>query len=116
MNTAETGELGERLAARYLKRNGYRILERNYRAHRHEIDVIAREKRTGTVVFAEVKTRTPGSYGRPADAVDADKRRFLRLAAESWLLHNGGPEQPARFDVIEVFLPEKRVNHLINAF
>lgn len=116
MNTAETGELGERLAARYLKRNGYRILERNYRAHRHEIDVIAREKRTGTVVFVEVKTRTQGSFGRPSDAVDGDKRRFLRLAAESWLLHNGGPEQLARFDVIEIMLPEKTVNHLINAF
>lgn len=67
-------------------------------------------------MFVEVKTRTPGSYGRPADAVDRDKQRFLRLAAESWLLSNGGIEQPARFDVIEVFLPEKTVNHIVNAF
>ena len=116
MNTAETGRIGERLAARYLRRRGYRILERNYRAHRHEIDVVARERSTGTVVFVEVKTRTPGSFGRPADAVNADKQRFLRLAAESWLLANGGMEQPARFDVIEVFLPEKRLNHIENAF
>ena len=116
MTAAETGKAGERLAARFLKRSGYRILERNWRAYRHEIDLIARERRTGTVVFVEVKTRTPNSFGRPADAVDADKRRFLRLAAESWLLSNGGMEQPARFDVIEVFLPEKAVHHVQNAF
>ena len=116
MNTADTGRTGERIAVRYLKRNGYRILARNFRAHRHEIDVIAREKATGTVAFVEVKTRTPGSYGRPADAVDRDKQRFLRLAAQSWLIQNGGVEQPARFDVIEVLLPKKTVNHLINAF
>lgn len=116
MNTAETGKTGERLAAQYLKRNGYRILAKNYRAHRHEIDIVAREKSTGAVVFVEVKTRTPGSFGRPADAVNADKKRFLRLAAQSWLLENGGTEQPARFDVIEVLLPEESVNHIINAF
>ena len=116
MNTAETGKTGERLAAQYLKRNGYRILAKNYRAHRHEIDIVAREKSTGAVVFVEVNTRTPGSFGRPADAVNADKKRFLRLAAQSWLLENGGTEQPARFDVIEVLLPEESVNHIINAF
>ena len=116
MNTAETGRTGERLAARHLRRGGYRILAKNWRSYRHEIDLIAREKSTGTVVFVEVKTRTPGSYGRPADAVNADKRRFLRLAAEAWLMEHGGMEQPARFDVIEVLLPEKTVNHIVNAF
>ncbi len=116
MTAAETGKTGERIAVRHLRRGGYRILAKNWRAYRHEIDVIAREKSTGTVVFVEVKTRTPGSFGRPADAVDANKRRFLRLAAESWLLSNGGIEQPARFDVIEVLLPEKSVSHIVNAF
>lgn len=116
MTAAEVGKTGERLAARHLKKCGYRILAKNWRSYRHEIDIIARERRTGTVVFVEVKTRTPGSFGRPADAVDANKRRFLRLAAESWLLQNGGTEQPARFDVIEVLLPEKTVHHIENAF
>lgn len=116
MNTAETGKTGERLAAQHLRRSGYRILEKNWRSYRHEIDLIARERRSGTVVFVEVKTRTAGSYGRPADAVDQNKRRFLRLAAESWLQRNGGIEQPARFDVIEVLLPEKQINHIVNAF
>ena len=116
MTTAEIGQTGERLAARHLKRSGYRVLAKNWRSYRHEIDIIARERRTGTVVFVEVKTRTPGSFGRPADAVDRNKQRFLRLAAESWLMQNGGLEQPARFDVIEVLLPEKTVNHIVNAF
>lgn len=116
MTTAEIGKTGEQLAARSLRRSGYRILAKNWRSHRYEIDIIARERRTGTIVFVEVKTRTPGSFGRPADAVDANKRRFLRLAAQSWLLQNGGLEQPARFDVIEVLLPEKTVNHIVNAF
>ncbi len=116
MTTAEIGRTGEQLAARSLRRSGYRILAKNWRSHRYEIDIIARERRTGTIVFAEVKTRTPGSFGRPADAVDRDKRQFLRLAAQSWLLQNGGLEQPARFDVIEVLLPEKTVNHIVNAF
>ena len=116
MTTAEIGRTGEQLAARSLRRSGYRILAKNWRSHRYEIDIIARERRTGTIVFVEVKTRTPGSFGRPADAVDRDKRRFLRLAAQSWLMQNGGLEQPARFDVIEVLLPEKTVNHIVNAF
>ena len=116
MTTAEIGRTGERLAARHLRRSGYRILAKNWRSHRYEIDIIARERRTGTIVFVEVKTRSPGSYGRPADAVDRNKQRFLRLAAESWLIANGGLEQPARFDVIEVLLPEKSVNHIVNAF
>jgi len=113
---ADTGKTGERLAARYLKRNGCRILARNYRAHRHEIDLIALEKRTDTVVFVEVKTRTSTRFGRPMEAVDADKRRFLRLAAQAWLLENGGAAQPCRFDVIEVLLPERTVNRITDAF
>ena len=98
------------------RRNGYRILGRNVREGRHEIDVIARERSSGTTVFVEVKTRSPNSYGRPMEAVNADKQRFLRLAAQSWLLSHGGFEQPARFDVIEVLLPEASVNHIRNAF
>ena len=116
MSTADVGARGETVAVRYLKRNGYRILSRNVRIGRHEIDVIARERSTGTIVFAEVKTRSPNSFGRPMEAVGTDKQRFLRLAAESWLLANGGVEQPARFDVIEVLLPEETVNHVKNAF
>ena len=116
MSTLDVGRRGERVAARFLKRSGCRILARNYRAGRHEIDLIARDRATGTIVFVEVKTRTEGSFGRPADAVDARKQRFLRLAAQSWILQHGMEEANARFDVIEVLQPGDRVNRIENAF
>ena len=116
MTTAETGKTGERLAARHLRRSGYRILAKNWRVHRYEIDVIARERSTGTVVFVEVKTRTEGGYGRPMEAVDRNKQRFLRLAAEAWILENGMQERNARFDVVEVLLPTEQVHRVENAF
>ncbi len=116
MSTLDTGRKGERIAAHWLKRHGCRILERNYRAGRYEIDLIAAEKTTGTVIFVEVKTRTEGSLGRPADAVNASKRRFLRLAADRWRIEHDAFEQSIRFDVIEVLLPDGAVNRIENAF
>ena len=116
MSTLDTGRHGERVAARYLKRNGYRILARNYRAGRHEIDLIAEERATDTIVFVEVKTRSEGSWGRPMEAVNASKQRFLRLAAEQWLSEHDAFGRSARFDVIEVLLPDGAVNRVENAF
>ena len=116
MTALDTGRLGERAAERFLKQNGCRILGRNYRAGRHEIDLIAEERATDMIVFAEVKTRAEGGYGRPMEAVDRNKQRFLRLAAETWIRENGAEERSARFDVIEVFLPSGRVNRIENAF
>ena len=116
MNHLETGRHGERVAARWLKRNGCRILERNYRAGRHEIDLIALEKATGTILFVEVKTRAEGGPGRPMDAVDRSKQRFLRLAAQQWMTEHGMVERGARFDVIEVLTPSDLVNRVENAF
>lgn len=116
MSTLLTGQTGERIAARWLRRSGCRILACNYRAGRHEIDLIAEERRTGTILFVEVKTRTEGGLGRPAEAVNAQKQRFLRLAAGQWLMEHGAQERSARFDVIEVLLPGKTVNRIENAF
>ena len=116
MSTLLTGQRGERIAERYLRRHGCRILERNYRAGHHEIDLIAEEKATGTVLFVEVKARSEGGRGRPADAVNAQKQRFLRLAAEQWLSAHDARERSARFDVIEVLLPDGAVNRIENAF
>lgn len=114
-NTLAVGRRGERMACRYLQRHGYRLLYRNYAAGRHEIDLVMQERRTDTVVFVEVKTRSRTDYGRPAEAVTAAKRRYLRLAAESFLLANGLSDRPARFDVVEVLLP-RQVFHITDAF
>ena len=69
-----TGRWGETLAAWYLFFHGCRILERNWRYGRYEIDIVARERRTGVLIFAEVKTRSSTAFGRPADAVTARSR------------------------------------------
>lgn len=115
-DTGAIGRRGERVACRYLRRRGYALLCRNYAAYRHEIDLVMQERRTGTVVFVEVKTRSRTDFGRPSEAVTTDKRRFLRLAAQSFLQNNGLTDCPARFDVVEVFWPSRQISHISDAF
>ena len=110
------GKWGERLAAWYLFFHGCRILERNFRCGRYEIDLVARERRTGILVFAEVKTRSNTAYGRPADAVTAQKQLFLTRAAQGYLKTHGGFDQRTRFDVIEVYTRPLRIVRLPGAF
>ena len=110
------GKWGERLAAWYLLCHGCRILERNYRYGRWEIDIVARERRTGTLLFVEVKTRSNTSFGRPADAVTAQKQHFLTRAAEGYLKTHDGFDVPTRFDVVEVYTKPLRIVHLPGAF
>ena len=111
-----TGKRGERLAAWYLFFHGYRILERNYRCGRYEIDIVARERRTGRLVFVEVKTRSNTAYGLPRDAVDAKKQLFLTRAAQGYLKEHRAPEERIRFDVVEVYMNPRRVVHLPDVF
>ena len=111
-----TGRRGERLAAWYLFCHGCRILERNYRCGRYEIDIVARERRTGTLLFVEVKTRSNTSYGRPVDAVTAQKQLFLTRAAQGYLNIHKDPDARTRFDVVEVYTKPLRIVHLPGAF
>ncbi len=113
------GDRGEDLAAKHLKRNGYRILWRNYTFHDKEIDIIARKK--DTVAFVEVKTTTSDraeEMKAPMQAVDRDKRHNLTVCAESYIRRHGGERDIYRFDIIEVYFnrdtPE--INHIENAF
>ncbi len=102
----EIGDLGERAARRYLRRHGYRILHKNWRYGRDELDIIAKGR--GALIFAEVKTR---SYTReelvfappPGHAVDAHKQQHTRAAARAYLRAYPTHLSP-RMDVIEVFL------------
>ena len=125
--TGRRGVIGERAAARYLRRKLYRILERNWFFYRKEIDIIAR--RGKTLVICEVKTRTqshilPSPYGPPSAAVNAAKQRNLLLAGEAYARWIGWQEA-IRMDVIEVYLspPNKKgkqkiekIVHLKDAF
>ena len=116
--TATTGRLGETLAAEYLVRQGYEILEKNYRRTFGEIDIVARER--GMLVFIEVKTRHSSAYGAPVEAVDAKKQRQLSRIAQEYLLKGQLGDMVARFDVIGVTLdPHNRptqIELIKNAF
>lgn len=114
MTTRETGLACEGLACRYLEKKGYQLLARNYRSGRYEIDLVMRDG--DTTVFVEVKARSSTAYGRPAEFVTAGKRSNLKQAAEAYLIENNLYEQPARFDVVEVYLPKKDMFHIENAF
>lgn len=112
------GVRGEELAARYLKRLGYRILARGHRNTFGEIDLIALDGQV--VVFVEVKTRHDTAHGLPSDAVDREKQRRLTRAALGYLKKQRWLDRSARFDVIAVVwsndngLPD--VTHYRHAF
>jgi putative endonuclease len=97
------GRRGERLAARNLRRQGYKILYRNFRGRRGgEIDLVCRDR--DTLVFVEVKTRTREDFGRPLEAVNPGKQRRISLGALAWLRLLGNPDILFRFDIVEVTL------------
>ncbi len=96
-----TGIWGEKMAARFLRRAGMRILGRRVRIGRHdELDLVARDGRT--LVFVEVKTRGGESFGRPLDAVDRAKRKALCRAAAKYVTRLKQKPDAFRFDVVEV--------------
>lgn len=107
------GRRGERLAARHLSRNGYKVLRRNVRlAKGGEIDLVCRDRAANVLVFVEVKTRSGEDFGRPIDAVDRRKRRRIVAAAMAWLRMLDMPDIAFRFDVVEVIVgdpPEVRI-------
>jgi putative endonuclease len=115
-----TGQQGERLAERHLRRAGYRILARNYRCPAGEADLIALDRRaSGAVVFVEVKTRSSDRFVDPESAVDARKRRQLLKVAQFYLAGHDPGDRPVRFDVVAVVGSAKgrpQVRHIVNAF
>ena len=94
------GQQGEALACRYLSRQGYRVIARNYRTRLGEIDIIAEEQ--GTLVFVEVKTRRGHQCGHPFEAVTPAKCRQISKAALQYLAETGREGQAARFDVVAI--------------
>ncbi|MGH7948929.1 MAG: YraN family protein, partial [Candidatus Binataceae bacterium] len=90
------GARGEKIAERYLKRRGYRIVTRNFRAVGAEIDLVAMDG--AIVVFVEVKTRRGQGAGTPQDSVDERKQRQLRRAAEVFTARYRAGDRAMRFD------------------
>lgn len=95
------GTLGERFAAAILFSEGWRIRERNFRCAAGEIDIIA-EDGAGCLCFVEVKTRMSRYTGRPAEAVDRNKQRRIRLAAQWYLAQKSLVERQVQFMVFEI--------------
>lgn len=100
-NRRQIGTEEEALAAAFLKKQGYRILEHNFRCRLGEIDLIARDG--SALVFIEVKYRKNGSYGHPAEAVDYRKQQKICKVADYYrMLHCIPDGQACRFDVVAI--------------
>ena len=110
------GEKSENLAVWYLKKNGYKILEQNYRNRMGEIDIIAKEKKT--LVFVEVKSRRSIRYGSPKWAVTPKKQRKISMVALYYLKTTKQSDAKARFDVVAITSnrDEPRIEIVKNAF
>lgn len=115
MTRIQLGAMGEALAVDHLTRMGLRILQRNWRCRYGELDIIARDDATSTVVFVEVKTRTGDGYGGLAHAVTPRKVRRLRRLAGLWLAGQHQRWAAIRIDVIGVRVGRRRspeITHL----
>ncbi len=110
------GELGERIAERWLRRSGWRVVHRRFRSGHRDIDLVV--ERDGTVAFVEVKARRGTRFGQPIEAVNWRKQRELARSAKVWIDRHGRPPESYRFDVVGVLLDGEhvRVRHVENAF
>ncbi len=97
----DLGKSSEGIAAGYLEKNGYKILECNYKSRFGEIDIIATEKQT--LCFVEVKSRSSSGYGLPKETVDRRKQHKISQSALSYLKARQLMNQSCRFDVLSVF-------------
>jgi putative endonuclease len=114
--TQEFGELGERIAERWLKRNGWRVVQRRFRIGHRDIDLIV--TRDDTVAFVEVKARRGTEFGDPVEAVNWSKQKELARSASVWIDRHGRASESYRFDVVGILVEGERVRvrHVPNAF
>ena len=112
MNTRAYGNEGEQAACDFLVAKGWKILNRNVRRGRGEIDIIARKRKT--TAFIEVKRRRSTAYGQPAEAVNAQKQMRIAQAAALYMQENGMDDADIRFDIIEILPGE--IRHIEGAF
>jgi putative endonuclease len=110
------GKEGERIAELFLKKKGYKLVERNYRCAAGELDLVMLDRRV--IVFVEVKTRTGSGYGTPLEAVAVRKQKKMIYVAEFFLSAKKLSQREARFDVVGVSWPgaQPLVEHIENAF
>jgi putative endonuclease len=109
------GLKGEELAADHLKKAGFKILFRNWKWGKHEIDIIA--ENNDFIIFAEVKTRNDDFQMHPVTAVNREKQKSIIWAADGYL-QKFGIDKEARFDIITVIKSNDtyQIDHLEGAF
>ncbi len=114
--TQALGEVGERIAERWLARDGWKLLNRRFRNGHRDIDLVV--ERNGTVAFVEVKARRDDEFGGPIEAVNWQKRIELSRSARVWIDRHGRAGEEYRFDVIGVIVAgdRVRVRHVADAF
>lgn len=116
------GKAGEQIAADFLRKKGYKIIEQNFRFGKlGEIDIISLENEY--ICFIEVKTRTGTAFGLPCESVNKRKQRNIIKLAQIYLKENNLTEKNVRFDVVEVIaetikgsISVKDINLIRNAF
>ena len=108
MSTTITGNYGEDLACEYLKKQGYKILERNYRIRGGEIDIVAKDKET--LVFVEVKARWSHEYGLPAESMTKWKIKYLIKTAAFYVMKVGWGDKEYRLDFISIDFADSKEN------
>lgn len=116
MSNIEIGRIGEEIATKYLKRHGYKVLERNFRSRRWgEIDIVA--TKDGVLVFVEVKTREGMAYGEPVEAVTPFKIQALKRAGQYYKAEHPDLPDALRIDVVSIILdPETHEPKKIELF
>jgi putative endonuclease len=100
MSSIDKGRRGEDAVQRYLEERGYRVLERNYRNHHREVDIIA--SKGDVLAFVEVKSRTSGEYGSGIESVNEAKQRRIISVARSYMYRRGLHNINVRFDVASI--------------
>ncbi|MGM0471646.1 MAG: YraN family protein [Bacillota bacterium] len=117
MEKQELGDLGERLAADYLKQLDYQIRSKNYRCRQGEIDIIAADE--NYLIFIEVKTKRNLKFGMPQEEVDWRKQKKIKLVAQHYISQHPTEKLDYRFDVVGILfhsLEDYQITHLKNAF
>ena len=114
-DTIKRGKEGEDLAAAFLKQKGFRVLERNYRHKRSEIDLIV--VRGNWLVFVEVKARSSSAYGYPEEFVDYNKKKMIFIGADHYM-HEKNWQGNVRYDIVAISLGQSHpeIHHVEDAF
>lgn len=117
-NNIDKGRFGEEVACDYLHKNGYNVLNRNFRLQSGEIDIIA--SNNGLLCIIEVKTRQNTKYGLPCESVNSWKQLRIKKVAKGYISKNRFYNMNVRFDIIEVYMDFIKntytINHIKNAF